>query len=499
MQKRLLPLILFLYFIISTTLVKAEKVYDFNSTCVAAYKEILCLKIANGEALIAKARKQNPDNVIPDFLEGYTHFFTLFFNEDAAEYAKRKPRFEEILSNLSQADANTPLALYCKSVVHLQKAVVAIKFNEKFSAAWDLRKASQLIKENKKKYPNFSPNAIIYGPIQVAAGIIPDGYKWLASIFGIKGSIKAGMQSIRGFVSSKDYWGKLMYEEAVFYYCYLSFYAENKQDEVMQFVQSQQLDVVNNHLFAYLASNLAINSKRNEYAKQVLAKRNNNAAFLQSPVWNFEQGYTHLHRLEFKEAIEQFEIFIQQFRGNFYVKDIYQKISWCYYLLGNKQYAEQYRKLAITKGNAASDADKKAFKEAKAGIWPNTILLKARLLNDGGYSKEALAMLHGKSNKDFEPVEQQLEFVYRVARIYDDLQKTDEALNYYWQAFEIGKNRPEYFAARAALQAGLIYEKKGEKDKAIEAFKKCLSLEDHDFKDSLDQRAKSGIARCNGL
>jgi tetratricopeptide (TPR) repeat protein len=62
----------------------------------------------------------------------------------------------------------------------------------------------------------------------------------------------------------------------------------------------------------------------------------------------------------------------------------------------------------------------------------------------------------------------------------------------------MGKYRPEYFAARAALQAGLIYEKRGEKDKAIEAFKNCLSLNDHDFKDSLDQRAKSGIARCNG-
>jgi hypothetical protein len=29
-------------------------------------------------------------------------------------------------------------------------------------------------------------------------------------------------------------------------------------------------------------------------------------------------------------------------------------------------------------------------------------------------------------------------------------------------------------------------------------FQKCLSLKDHDYKNSLDQRAKSGVARCKG-
>ena len=60
------------------------------------------------------------------------------------------------------------------------------------------------------------------------------------------------------------------------------------------------------------------------------------------------------------------------------------------------------------------------------------------------------------------------------------------------------RNRREYYAARAALQIGQIYEERGEKAMAIEYYKKCIDMEDHEYKDSLDQRAKSGIARCTG-
>ncbi|MCA6452694.1 MAG: hypothetical protein IM582_05885, partial [Chitinophagaceae bacterium] len=51
---------------------------------------------------------------------------------------------------------------------------------------------------------------------------------------------------------------------------------------------------------------------------------------------------------------------------------------------------------------------------------------------------------------------------------------------------------------RAALQIGQIYEKRGQKALAISYYQKCLDMDDHEYKDSLDQKAKSGIARCKG-
>ena len=154
--------------------------------------------------------------------------------------------------------------------------------------------------------------------------------------------------------------------------------------------------------------------------------------------------------------------------------------------------------MVLKKGNSETDADKQANKDAKANKWPNALLLRARLLNDGGYNAQALALLENKTAKDFAKVEEQLEFTYRLARIYDDMENNDAAIKNYLSAISIGVNMTEYYASRAALQIGMIYEKQGNRQLAIEYYKKCLNMDDHDYKDSIDQKAKAGIARCTG-
>ena len=156
------------------------------------------------------------------------------------------------------------------------------------------------------------------------------------------------------------------------------------------------------------------------------------------------------------------------------------------------------RKLVISRGAVYSDADKKALADAKSGKWPDKWLLKARLLNDGGYHNEALTILNSPPTDGLQSVASQLEYNYRLARIYDALGKSNEALQYYAHSIRLGKDRPEYFAARAALQSAQIYENRGNKQLALEFYRQCLSMNEHEYKNSLDQRAKAGIARCTG-
>ncbi|MGN6616944.1 MAG: tetratricopeptide repeat protein, partial [Ilyomonas sp.] len=299
-------------------------------------------------------------------------------------------------------------------------------------------------------------------------------------------------------VNSNDPTAKFFFNEATFYYCYLVFYIQNKPEEVFQFIKRKNLDVVNNHLFAYLAANLALNNKQTDYARNVILNKNPSPEYLSTPVWDFEMAYVKLHHLELPEATKYFERFLQRFKGKFYVKDAYEKLSWCYYLQGNMEAAQQTRQMLLKRGNTDTDADKQANREAKTGRWPGVLLLKARLLNDGGYNKEALSLLYGRTNDDFSGDLDRLEFNYRIARIYDDLGRDNDAIPYYLTAMELGVNRTEYYASRAALQIGYIYEKQGKKSIAISFFNKCLAMDDHDYKDSMDQKAKAGIARCKG-
>lgn len=473
----------------------AQKTFDFNATCRQAYKEIVQLKLASGQQLLNAEKAQHPNNLIPFFLENYIDFFTLFFNEDRTLYKQLSDKLDDRLDLMNEGPESSPFYLYTKSVLHFQWAAIRIKFGERWDAGWEFRRSFLQAKENLKNNPSFSPNELYHGAMQMVVATIPDGYKWLSNLLGMKGNMKTGMQQVTQFLNGTDEWSQLFHEEGVFYYCYLQFYINNDKRGVADFIEQQKLDIVNNNLFTYLAANLSINNQQAAKAKQVLEQRNTSAAYLVTPVWDLEMGYAKLHHLE-PDAGIYFERFIKQFKGNFYVKDALLKLSWHYYLQGDQQKASYYRSQIAKQGNADTDADKLAQKESKSTQWPNRLLLQARLLNDGGYHKEALRLLHGKQAKDFALPEEQLEFSYRVGRLYDDLGVENDAILFYKDAIAMGENRTEYFAARAALHVGFIYEERKDKATAITWFEKCLSMKDHDFKNSLDQKAKAGIGRC---
>jgi hypothetical protein len=475
---------------------QAQKVFDFNDRCKQAYHEIIQLKLNSGQQLLNTEKAQHPNNLIPYFLENYIDFFTLFFNENPAEYKRRLPNRETRLELMGEGPENSPFLLFTRSVIHFQWAAVRIKFGNNWDAGWEFRRSYLQVKNNLQAFPNFAPNGLYAGAMQVAAGTIPDGYKWLSSLLGINGSIKKGMGRLNTFLQGKDEWSTLFHDEAVFYYCYLKFYIENDKPGVFQFIDQQHLDVVNHHLFAYLATNLNLNSQHAEKAEQIMLGRNTSAAYLVTPVWDMEMGYAKLHRLD-PSAAQYLERFITDFKGTFYVKDVLQKLSWHYYLQGDDAKARACRQQIRTSGSTYSEADKQAQKEATTSQWPNKLLLRARLLNDGGYYRQALALLHGKNTGSFSLAEEKLEFSYRAGRLYDDLENDSVAMLFYKQAIDLGEKRKEHFAARAALQAGFIFEKQGKKQTAIQWFQRCMAMKDHDFKNSLDQRAKAGIARCN--
>ena len=488
-------LLLLVFHLVMQTGIYAQKKFDFNSNCQQAYKNIIQLKLKAGQELIDNEKKIRPNNLIPYFLENYIDFFVLFFNQDPAEYRIRKDNVQKRLQLMKEGPESSPFYLFTRSVIYYQWAAIHIKFAANWDAAWQFRRSFLLGKYNQEKFPSFAPSMMLNGAMQVAAGTIPSGYQWLSNLLGISGSIKGGMQLLQQCINQNDSLSVVFREESVFYYLYLKFYIENKKEEVFTFITQHQLDIRNNHLFAYLAANLALNNQDAAYAKRIIQQRNLSTEYFAMPVWDLEMGYAEMNHLE-PDAVFYLERFINQFKGRFYVKDVLQKLSWFYYLQNNQSKANEYRALILKKGSLDTEADKQAWNEARSGKWPNPVLLKARLLNDGGYYEEALKILAGKRSSDFSLPEEKLEFAYRLGRIYDDMGRKDEAIETYLTAIKLGQQRKEYFAARAALQIGYIYESRNDPQKAMAYFQKVLDLKDHEYKNALDQKAKAGLARC---
>lgn len=495
MPKRALILLLP---VLMLTRLYGQPVFEFNSHCQQAFQEITRLKVNSGRLLIQKARQQNPQNLIPELLDNYIDFYTLFLNEDPDEMKRSLVKMEARLAKIKSGPKSSPFLLYSQGMIYLQRATALIKAGEFWEAAWDCRRSYQVLKENKKRFPTFTPNDLPYGTLQAVTGTIPKGYRWIAGILGMRGSLTEGMKTVRGFLNGSDPWSKLFFNEAAFVYPYLLFYLENKKEEALQFTRQQQLDLAGNHLHLYMTANLAINLQQAALAASLITNRQQSPDYLVTGVWDFQMGFAQLYRLNTAAARQHFETFLRQFTGQFYVKDVYQKLSWCYWLEENQTKAEEMRKMVISKGSTFSDADKKALADAKSGKWPDRWLLKARLLSDGGYHNDALKTLMNQPINGLSTTAQQLEYNYRLGRIHDALGKTNEALQYYAQSIRIGKDRPEYFAARAALQSGQIYESRGNKQQALEFYQQCLNMNQQEYKNSLDQRAKAGIARCSG-
>ncbi len=363
--------ILVLMMVVLALRADAEKVYDFNSTCQQAFQEITKLKLARGIALVEKAKQQNPDNLIPFLLEDYIDFFILFFNEDPTEFKNRNPHFAERIAKLEDGPKNSPFYNFCLSTVRIHKAAVSVKFGQTWSAGWDFRKAYLLLKENQKKHPDFLPNQLMSGALIAAIGTIPSSYKWIVSLFGMKGSISEGMTLVRNFTYSNDPWAKIFANESVFVYGYLMFYIENKKEEALAFVQQRKLDLVHNHLHCFMAANLAINNKQTAIAGSWIQNRDKSPEYLTTPVWDFEMGFVKLYHLELPEAIKHLEQYQKDFKGRFYVKDAYNKLSLAYYLQGNQAAATATRNKILKYGALDTDADKKAQKDAKNNFWPN--------------------------------------------------------------------------------------------------------------------------------
>ena len=492
-MKRAFILCLLSFF--SVTLTFAQQ-FIWNDKTQQIYDATTSLRIPEARKAIALERKTNPNNLTLALLESYADFYQLFLNENPIEYQRIYPEFEKKIKLLESGPKNSPFYLYSIALVHLHKSVAAIRFDKNWEAALDFRKAYILFKDNKKAFPQFSPNDVYYGFLSSVIGTIPKGYQWMASILGMTGKITEGNALVLKYIKSNDEYSHYCRNEALFLYPYLLMIFESNEKKAFNFLETTPYDLKHNHLHAYMATNLYLNHQQSDKAIDIIEDIELGDDYLKLPFWQLEKGYSLLNQLKLDLAQKALSDFVNSFKGQFYVKDAYEKLSWISLLQGDSKKANQYRNEVLNKGNQITDADKLAYQNAKSA-WPHPLLLKARLLSDGGYQANALQILTGKTSNDFSSDAEKTEFVYRLGRIYDLMDQPDMAIKFYKSAIEKGHDLTEYFAARAALQIGLIYEKKGEYAKAISSFNSCIEMKNHAFKNSLDQKAKAGIQRCS--
>jgi len=495
-MKRFLTLVLSIF---SCLFVSAS--FDMNENMQNAYLSIIDLKFNEGIRFIEVEKQQNPNNGLIYLHENYKDFLELIIGEDKQLFDKISSNKSKRLSAIEKCDKTSPYYLYAKAEINLQWAFARLKFQEYFLAAYEIQKVYFLLVKNQEKFPDFQLNKKGMGLLHCLIGSIPQNYQWIVSTIGINGGIDKGLNELHQLLSltEKDKNYKIYNTELLFL---ISFLEMNLTIEKSHFQTT--LDEIgekyNNHiLLNFAAARLSSNLGMNDLTVQILENRPSTINKYPFHYLDYLQGMSYLHQLDYQKSEVYFNKFLNSFKGVNYIKSANHKLAWISYLKGEFEMKSSYLNKVISDGSTSIDEDKVALKDAEEKKISDPVLLKARLLYDGGYYEKALLKLEEiESPHFFSDTKNTIEYWYRKGRI---LQKLDnpiiDVISPFIEALNIEESANSYYAPMSALQIAIEYEKVGEKQKAKSYYEKCLSMKGFDYQRGIHQKAKAGLNRIS--
>jgi tetratricopeptide (TPR) repeat protein len=485
----------------STTGIYATDSYTYELTppITQAYKDALSLRFDDARQQLATEQRERPNNLMIYFVENYIDFFTIFINENYTEFSKLENNKSRRLSALANGPSSSPYYLYAQAEVQLQWALARLKFEENVNAMREIKKALGMLEQNKALFPDFMANQKSLGVIHALVGTIPDNYQWAVKIVGMSGTIKQGKNEIKKVLDyAANHPEFLFKDETLVMYTFVLLHLSNQPDEAWTVIKNARMDTQANPLACFTMASVAMHAGQNEEAIKILSKRPTGAQYMPFYYLDYMLGVAKLRRLD-SDAGVYIRRYLDNFKGINYIKDAYQHLAWSCLIntdITGYSYNMQNCKLM---GRSIIEPDQEALETAISGEIPDITLLKARLLFDGGYYLRAEQLLNKVSSQSFANSKEQLEYLYRLGRIYHKQNKTDQALTQYTTTLQQGRSLSYYFACNAALQMGLIYESRKDYINARAYFKECLTLQPAEYKDSLHQKAKAGLNRIKNL
>ena len=469
--------------------------YEYTPNCNTAYHQFLSLHFDEGRAAIFREIRSNPYNLMATFVSDYEDFIVLMLNCDKEDFEQRKGHLDTRITLLENSDHNSPWYRFCKAGIYLHWTVIYMRFGEHLKAANTFRKSYALLKDNRQNYPDFAYNLIFTGIEEAVVGSLPGNYKWLASIMGIKGSIKGGIEKLKHFVDTHND-NEPFHLETELYYEYTRFYFEAKHKEVWEAINGPQFATDNNLLNAYFKCYLALDYSKSDDVVKMIHKVSAYRDFEHYPFFNFQMGVALLTNLD-SNCITYFTTFLRNNKGEMHVKEAWHKMAFYWYIKGQQDKANYCRQQIPKAGSTELDADKNADKFAAGTQWPDRKLLEARMLLDGGYYTRAYQVLTGMNYNTLTSNADRAEYFYRLGRVYEESADVSHAIEYFNRSIRASDGQRDQFAARSALHKGRVYELAGDKAHAREAYEEALNMPAHDFQNSIDQQAKAGINRLD--
>jgi hypothetical protein len=463
----------------------------YNQNILRAHQEYLKLKISSGNDFASQAVKLDSRNAVGHLISNYSDFLTLCIKQDPSEYDKlilNQERRFEIIEGIKEKSAWRDFAL---AEVKMQIGISKLLFGNKLSASWDIRQAYLQYVTNSKKHPNFIPNKKTLGVLQVLIGSVPDNYRWFLNIIGMKGDVDTGLYNLRTAATKEN---PFQEESQLLYALILQLVDQKQESQALKIIEKLTEQEPDNLLYRFTAIHLFKKTKNTDQALKYYLKRPQGNMYLSFPYLHHMAADMYLNSGNYDASIRENQLFLKLHKGEHYVKAAHFKLYLAYLLDNHSPQALWYYNKINQVGISEIEEDKYAAKFVEKREQPEKNLLIARLRTDGGYYKQALKALDGVDTTRSAPISVRGEYLYRKARIYHGMEEEELAVKYYKETIEVCGSSDLYFAPNAALQLGYIHQLQNRKELAKYYFKKAQTYHGHEYKSSIDAKAKLALS-----
>jgi tetratricopeptide (TPR) repeat protein len=467
----------------------SDKHYAFTTPAKAIYARILRLELDGAETDLAAFKSRYPTNLAAHHLESYVDFFRLYLTGDERMDERLSARFDQRIAALEQGDETSPYYHFALAEARLHRSLIDLRFERHLAAFRELNRANKLLRDNAKRFPDFLLTYKDLGLLHAAVGSIPPQYKWGVELFSsLNGTIAEGREEMR--LALTDRKSPFLLETEVLT-AFLELHLAGEPEKAFAHVQKLGLQPKTNPLHCFVLANLAMRNGRNDLALSALNTQPRGGIMADFPYLDFMLGLAKLRTLDATARIH-FQSFNVRYVGRHFKEEARQKIAWTYLLSGNEK--AYHRTMLSVEGGSQAGGDQNAAREAAAQRPPRAKLLRARLLFDGNYCTRARAQLESIDVNTLTP-EEKLEYLYRTGRVLEGLKDYPGAISFYQRTVDTGRGNPAFYACKAALQAGMVEEKRKNKTEASRHFETCLGISPAEYKTGLHLLAKAGLDR----
>lgn len=457
-----------------------------------ALENVMEMKLDRAKVMVDSITDAQPENKASCYINAIIVSNKLLLREDREEFDTKREDLEKYIEELSKTSDMDPQKKKMISEIHLAIAILHAKYQNNIRAGLQFYTAYNLLKSNFEKFPEHYPTYIPLGVLNATIGSLPEGYQSIASLFGMTGSVKEGVTLLH-----KGYWRTISNKETRFYkdyygfiYSYTAFKIQGRTDVSLS---SLGINFKKSNNLIYLQSLIDIQKGNAEKAYTYLKERPTGKEYEDYPFMDYHVGKV---AIAFSTDSARFYLnkFLKETDEPYYKKSSYRYLSWCAMLDGDYNKLNYYRNLVKTKGSLKTGADRQAQKECEAKF--NEVLIRGRILFDGGRYLDAIAYMKSEENKtkNFD-LQDQLEFHYRLGRIYQEDGKKELAVEEFKKAINIKLKESSFAQGNSALQLARTYELLGNKKLAKKYYTKTLSLQGFPFYEGLHQQAKAGLDR----